>query len=128
MSVIYSPTCINNRLQAVVTTIDAGAGNGKLILMAGSTPISTITLQKPSGTVSGGILTFSGTLTDPSAAGTGNVTTAQIQDSSGNLVVSGFTVGIPGGSQDIIISNGLNSTLIQAGQSVQLLAAQITGS
>jgi len=128
MSVVYSDTCIGNRMQAVVNTIDAGAGNGKLILLAGGTAVSTIILQKPSGNVSGTILTFNGTLSDPSAAGTGTVTTAQVQDSNGNVVISGFTVGIPGGSQDIIITNGLNSTFIQAGQSVQLLAAQITGS
>jgi len=47
MSVVYSIPCINNRLLGVVTTIDAGAGNGLLVLLANSTVICTITLQKP---------------------------------------------------------------------------------
>lgn len=128
MAVVYSLLTINARLQAVVNTIDAGSGNGQIVLLAGGTIVSTIALQKPSGTVNGGVLTFNGTLSDPSASGTGNVTTAQVKDSNGNVVVSGFTVGIPLATADIIISNGLNSTLITAGQAVQLLAAQITGS
>ena len=125
MSVIYSTACITARLNAVVATIGNG---GSLVLFSGSTPISTIPLLNPAGTVSGIVLTFSGTLTDPAAAGTGSITTAQVKDGLGNVVISGFTVGVPLSGADIIISNGLNSTLISAGQAVQLLSAQITGS
>lgn len=128
MSIIYSLAAINARLSGVVTTIDAGPGFGVIVLMAASTVISTITLQKPSATVSGGVLTFSGVLGDPSVAGVGVVTTAQVRDSTGTIVISGFTVGIPGSSADIIISNGLNSVALTSGQIVQLLSAQITGS
>lgn len=128
MSVVYSQACINNRLLGVVTTIDAGAGFGAVTLLAGGTTVSTITLQKPSGTVNGGVLTFAGPLSDPSAGGTGLVTTAHFQDSNANVVASGFTVGIPGSGAEVIISNGLNSTLITGGQVVQLLSAQIKGS
>ncbi len=125
---IYSQTCINNRLLGVVTTIDAGSSNGVMVLLAGGVVISTIPLQKPSATVNGGVLTFSGSLVDPSAAGSGVVTTAQVKDSGGNVVISGFTVGIPGATADIIISNSLNSTLVTNSQVVQVLSAQITGS
>lgn len=128
MSVAYSQTCINNRLLGVVTTIDVGSTNGRLVLLANSTPISTIVMQKPSGTANGGVLTFTGPLTDPSAATAGTVTGGRIQDSNGNIVVSGLTAGIPGSNADIIISNGINSTFINTGQTVQLLSAQITGS
>jgi len=128
MPPVYSTTCINARLQGVVSTIDGGGGAGKLILLAGGTPVSTITLQTPSGSASGGVLTFNTPLTDSAAAGTGTVTTAVIEDFSGNIVVSGLTVGIPLSGADITISNGLNNTLIQTGQAVQLLTAQITGS
>ena len=127
MSVIYSQIAITDRLAGVITAIDAGAGNGQLILLANSTVIVTITMNKPSGTASGGVLTFSTPLS-AAASGTGSVTTAVIEDSNGNLIVSGLTAGIPGSGADIIISNGLNSTLIQSGQVVELLAAQITGS
>jgi hypothetical protein len=44
------------------------------------------------------------------------------------VVVSGLSAGIPGSAADIVISNGINSTFINNGQTVQLLSAQITGS
>lgn len=125
MSVIYSQSVINYRLSGVITELGALA---HLLLKAGGTTVSTIQLASPVGTVNGGILTFSGQLLDPSAAATGVVDSALIQDSSGATAITGLTVGISGGSQDIIISNGLNSTLITAGQTVALLSAQITGS
>lgn len=125
MSVTYSQSVINYRLLGVVTELGALAN---FILKAGGTTVSTIQLASPVGTVSGGVLTFSGTLLDPSAAATGVVDSVIIQDSGGATAISGLSVGIPGGSQDVIISNGLNSTLITAGQTVALLSAQITGS
>lgn len=125
MAVVYSQAVIDARLQGVVTELGALAN---LILKAGSTVISTIQLASPVGTVNGGVLTFSGQLLDPSAAATGEVNVAIIEDSNGSTAISGLTVGIPGGSQDVIISNGLNSTVITAGQTVALLSAQITGS
>lgn len=128
MTIIYSLSAINARLQGVITTIDAGSSNGVLVLLAGGTTVSTVTLAKPSGTVNGGVLTFTGPLSDPSASGTGIVTTARVRDSNGNVIISGFSVAPTGGTADIIISNGLNSTLVTAGQVIQVLAGQITGS
>lgn len=128
MSVDYSPAAIDDRLLGVVAAIDAGGTNGSFQLLAGATVISTISLAVPCGTVSGGVLTFSGTLLDPSAANTGNVNAGVIRDSNGVTVISGLTAGAPLSGSDIIISNGLNSTLITAGQVVSLLSAQITGS
>lgn len=125
MSVVYSQPVTNARLQGVVTELGSLAN---MLLKAAGTTVSTIQLASPVGTVSGGVLTFSGTLLDPSAAATGIVDSVIILDSSGSTAISGLTVGIPGGSQDVIISNGLNSTLITAGQVVALLSAQITGS
>jgi hypothetical protein len=124
MTVTYSVTAINDRLLGVVTAI--GAGN--FVLKSGATTISTIALQNPCGTVSGGVLTFTGTLLDTSAAATGAVNTAVINSSDGLTQVSGLTVGIPLSGADVVISNGLNSTVITAGQVVALLSAQITGS
>jgi len=125
MAVVYSQTVIDARLQGIVTALGA---TSNMVLKAGSTTVSTIQLSSPVGSVSGGVLTFGGTMLDTSADGTGTVDNAIINDSSGNLAISGLTVGIPGGTQDVIISNGLNSTLITAGQVVALLSAQITGS
>lgn len=125
MSVIYSPAAITARMNGVVTAIGNGAN---LILKAGGTTVSTIALASPAGTVNGGILTFTGTLLDPAAAATGDVNSGAIYDSTGTVVISGLSVGIPLSGADIIISNGLNSTIITAGQTVALLSAQIQGS
>lgn len=128
MAPVYNLATINARLQAVANQIDAGGGNGFLLLLANSTVISRVQLARPCGVVSGGILTFLGTLLDPSAAATGFVNSGQFTDSNGVVVASGMSVGTPLQTADIIISNGLTSTLITAGQVVQVLAAQITGS
>ena len=127
MAPVYSLVTINARLQAVLNQIDAN-GNGFILLLSNSTVISRVQLQRPSGVVSGGVLTFVGTLLDPAASATGSVNNGQITDGNGTIVASGLTVGIPTQTADIIIFNGLGTTTITAGQTVQVLAAQITGS
>lgn len=128
MSITYSQAAINYRLQGDVNAIDGGGSNGFMLLRADSTVISTIQLSRPCGTVSGGILTFTGTLLDPSAAATGIVNNAQITDSTGAVMISELSVGIPSAVADVIISNGLGTTAISSGQVVSVLAAQIIGS
>jgi hypothetical protein len=123
----YSQTAVNDRLQGVVTAID-DSGAGFIRLLAGGVVVSSIALQNPCGTVSGGVLTFTGTLVDPSAANTGVVTGARIEDGAGNIMVSGLTVGIPLSGADILLTNGLNTTLITAGQAVSVVSGQIIGS
>lgn len=128
MAVVYSTVAINYRLQGDINAIGQ-AGNGFLILLAGAVHVSTIQLAQPCGTVNNGVLTFSGTLLDPAAAATGTVNGAMITDANGVVMISGLTVGVPPTPGfDIYISNGVNTTLIQAGQTVQVLSAQITGS
>jgi hypothetical protein len=126
--VVYSQTAITDRLNGVITAID-DSGTGKLLLQtAGNVTLSTITLANPCGTASGGVLTFTGAVFDVSAANTGTAVKAVIQDGAGNTMISGLTVGIPLSGADIILSNGLSSLLITAGQTVELLSGQITGS
>lgn len=127
MAVDYSVSAINARLQGVIDTIDA-SGNGNFLIRASATVLSTIQLANPCGTVNGGVLTFQGTLLDDSADATGVADNCTIEDGAGNEVITGLTVGIPLSGRDVIISNGVNSTLITAGNVVQLLSAQITGS
>lgn len=128
MTPVYSESAINARLQGVVTTIDAAGPSGSLKLLAGATIISTIPLTVPCGTVSGGVLTFTGDLSDVSADNTGFVDSGAIYDKNGTVVVSGLTAGIPSSGADILINNGLNSTLINQSQVVQVLSATIRGS
>lgn len=127
MAVQYSITAINDRLEGVVTAIDQN-GNGFLRLFAGGTLVSSVQLANPCGTVDHGILTFSGTLLDPAAANTGFLNSGRIEDGAGNVMISGLSVGIPLSGDDIIVSNGLNTTLVTAGQTVLVQSAQITGS
>lgn len=126
MAIDYSLDCINNRLQAVIDTID-GSGSGFIILRNGTTELVSIQLATPCGTVSGQVLTFDGTLQDTATA-TSSADNCIITDAVGATVVSGLTVGIPLSGADVIISNGLNNTLITSGDTVQVLSAQITGS
>jgi hypothetical protein len=122
----YSVLALTDRLQAVSNALDEGAGPGQLVLLAGSSPVCTVPLAKPSATASGAVLTFNGTPLVAIAAGTGTITSAQLQDSNGVMMVSDLSIGIPGSTSDVIIANN-NSTLISAGQSVSVLAIQITG-
>jgi len=127
MSVDYSIDCINARLQAVVETIDGGGGAGFMVLRAGATVLVAIQLATPCGTVSAGVLTFTGTLLDP-AIGTGLADNCIFQDSNNTDVITGLTVGIPLSGSDVIISNGLNNTLITTNDTVEVTSATITGS
>lgn len=121
----YSLTCINNRLQAVVDTIDGGGSNGFLVLKQSGITVVSIELARPCGTVSAGVLTFDGTLTDTAIA-SGLVNTAVITDSNGVDVVTDLSVGIPLSGAQVIISNGQNSTQINIGDTVEA-TAQIQG-
>jgi hypothetical protein len=118
---------VTARVAAVASVIDSGPGNGLLQLLAGATVVAIFTLAKPSGAANGGTLTFLGTPIITTAIASGNITTGMITNSAGTLVVSGLSVGPPGGDFDLVISNGANSTAITAGQTVTLLAAQLVG-
>lgn len=125
MAVIYAADVKNDRMTAVRDQIDAGAGPG--ILEIGTTGmalvLATITLNDPSGTVTGGVLTFSGTpLSDVSADNTGTAAEARIRDSNNNDVVTGLTVGT--GGQNVV----LDSTSITAGQTLTITSATLTHS
>lgn len=122
MAVVYSATVKDARLTAVVTAIGA---SGKIeIGTAGMALIlAVIDLNSTAGTVSGGILTFSGfPRSDTSADNSGVAAAARIRTGANADIVTGLTVGTSGA--DII----LDSTNITAGQTVTLNAASITHS
>jgi hypothetical protein len=119
----YNTTLKNTRMTDVVTAI--GATGFLNIYTAGlALLLATIPLANPAGTVSGGVLTFSGTpLTESSANASGtaaaaNVTTAT--GGTGTIVISGLTVSSTSG--DIVLS----STNIVAGQPITITSAAIT--
>lgn len=123
MAVNYSTAVKTARMTAVRDQIDAGTGAG--ILQIGTTGMGTvlaeITLNDPSGTISGAVLTLSGfPKSDTSANATGTAAAARIRDSSGNDVITGLTVGTTG--SDI----NLDSVSITSGQTVTINSATIT--
>lgn len=127
--ITYSTSGLNDRLLGVVAAIDAGGTNGalKLLTSSGAT-VCTFSLAVPCGTVSAGVLTFSGTLLDTSAAATGFVNAARVEDSNGSIVVSGLTIGTSAaGPYDGFLINGLGTTKITAGDVVSCPSATITG-
>lgn len=123
MAVTYTTAVKTARMTAVRDQIDAGTGAG--ILQIGTTGMGTvlaeITLNDPSGTISGAVLTLSGfPKSDTSANATGTAAAARIRDSSGTDVITGLTVGTTG--SDI----NLDSVSITAGQTVTINSATIT--
>lgn len=123
MPVVYSPAVKTARMAAVRDQIDAGAGPG--VLQIGTSGMAVIlaeiTLNDPSGTVSGDVLSLSGfPKSDPSANNTGTPASARIRDSSGNDVITGLTVGLS--AADII----LDGVSITAGQTVTINSASFT--
>jgi hypothetical protein len=124
MSVIYAATLRTARLNAVLTAIDADVGAAKLEICSAAyaAVLATITLNDPAGSVSGDVLTFivSPQPQDASADNTGVAAIARIKDNSGDIIVSGLTVGTSGA--DIIVT----STNITAGDTVKMTAGTIT--
>jgi len=122
MSVTYATALKTTRMTDVVAAIDA-SGDGVLnIGTAGmGTLLATFTLSATCGTVTGAVLTFSGTpLVDASAANTNTAASAEVRTGGGTLIISGLTVGTSGA--DI----NLASVAITAGQSVTITSATIT--
>jgi hypothetical protein len=124
MAVTYSTAAKEDRLQAVIALIDAGAGPGTLEIGTSGmgSVLAVLTLADPCGSASGGTLTFDfdPDISDTSANATGTAAEARIKDSDGTVVISGLTVGTSG--TDII----LDSTSITTGQTVTLTTGTIT--
>jgi hypothetical protein len=123
MAVTYTTAVKNARMTAVRDQIDAGSGPG--VLQIGTTGMGTVlievTLDDPSGTVTGGVLSLSNfPRSDTSANATGTAAAARIRDSSGTDVITGLTVGLS--AADVI----LDSLSITAGQTVTINTAAFT--
>lgn len=118
-AITYAAATKTARMNAVVTQIDAGAGNGKLEIgtTGMATVCATITLNKPSGTVSGSVLTYSGFPKTVAASATCTAAAARIRDSNNVDIVTGLTVGTS--ATDIILDN----TSINSGQNVTINAS-----
>jgi hypothetical protein len=118
MAVTYATNLKADRMTAIITRLDAQSGNA--ILKIGTSGMATtlvsITLAKPSATVSGGVLTFSGLPKSATATGAGTAAAAQLTDSAGTVWIDGLTVGT--GGTNVVIDN----TNIAVGQTVNFNA------
>ena len=122
MALGFATTLRTARASQIVAAIDAGAGAGKLRLYNGTRPatggavttlLAELTFSDPCGTVTSGVLTFSGIASDASADNTGTATWFRIVDYTGAFVLDG-TITVTGGGGDITMT----STSIQAGVTV----------
>lgn len=135
MAVVYATNTKNNRLKmaflagavtpAAGESADANTGNATLVIgtsaLSGATGVLvTITLQKPSVSITGGVATILGVPLSGTAAAGGTAAKAEIRDSAGNVIVSGLTVGTS--ATDVIVAN----TTISSSQSVQVTSGTFT--
>lgn len=123
MAVVYTTAVKSARMTAVRDAIDGGTGAGKLEIgtAAMASVLAVITLGDPCGTVTNGVLTFSGfPRSDTSADASGTAAAARIRTSEDTDVVTGLTVGTSG--TDVI----LDSVSITAGQTITINSASIT--
>ena len=124
MTVSYSATLKNTRMQDVITAIDSQAAVGTIeIGTSGLAAVLVIvSLQKPSFSQASGVINMHGVPLSGTATGTGTAASARIKDGAGTIQVSGITVGTSG--SDI----NLNSVTINNGQVVTLNNGTITHS
>ena len=122
MAVNYSATVKDNRMTQVLNAIDGdvGAATIEICTAAYASVLVTFTFSDPAGSVSAGVLTFSGMPKAATAGNSGTAAVARIKDNSGDVIVQGLTVGTSG--TDIIIS----STTITASANYSLTAGSIT--
>lgn len=104
---------------AVRDAIDGGAGAGKLVfrlsgtVSAPGTAVATLTLSKPCGSVTNGVLTFSAITSDTNATGNASpVATATLQTSADSVQVH---CAVAASGSDINMTGGLT---IGAGDTV----------
>lgn len=123
MAIVYNATLKSTRMTDVVTALGT-TGFLNIYTTGGGTLLASIPFSNPAGTVTGGVLTFSGTpLTESSANASGTAATATLTTAAnggGTVVASGLTVSSSAG--DLVLS----STNIVAGQPVTITAASIT--
>lgn len=119
MSLTYTTAVKSARMTATRDQIDAGTGAGILEIgtAAMAAVLATVTLDDPSGSISGAVLTLAGFPKTVAATGAGVAAAARIRDSANTDKITDLTVGTSG--TDIILDN----TNIAIGQNVTINAS-----
>lgn len=130
-SLSMSSSLRNARLQKIIDALDAGPGPGTIKLyttplpsttgaaITSQTLLGTLTLSDPSGTISGGVLTFSTISDDTSADADGVIAWGRMQDSTGAFVLDATA----GTSGTVFI---FNTTTVVTGGVIRMVSASIT--
>lgn len=127
-----SDTIRTSQATDIRTAIDLQSSAGKLKLYSGTRPakngtattlLSTMILNKPSFTISSGVMTLivSPAISDTNAANAGTATWARLTDGGDNFVAD-LLVTVTGGGGDVTIDN----VSITAGGTVNLTGGTIT--
>jgi hypothetical protein len=124
MAISYDTQTAAARLQATVNNVDGGPSFGLLVIgtasLTGATGVlATITLQKPSYSVSGRTATLLGTPLSNTASATGTAALAELRDSTGVARVTGLTVATSGANIN------LGSVSITSGQTVTITSGSM---
>ena len=129
----FSTALRNARLNAIISTLDAGTANASFKFYSGTKPattggaitsqvlLGTCALSKPCATVTTGVLTFESITDDPVADDTGVITWARALDGDGNFVMD-MDCGIDGTNAMIIFGQ----TSVQAGGVIRVTAGTLT--
>ena len=105
----FASSIKNNVLTPIQTALDAGATGGTVKIYTGTIPttpdtavttqtlLGELTLSKPCGTITNGVLTFGAVTQDSSANATGTATWARLSDGNGAAVMD-IDISATGGS------------------------------
>lgn len=131
--IIKLATSVRNAMaQAILDALDVGSGPAVLEFYDGAMPanlgavttqvlLGAVTFSDPSGTISGGVLTF-GTVTQDSAAdASGTASWVRIKASTGTVVIDGDVTNT-GGTGFV----KMNTTAIVAGGPIQVSSGALT--
>jgi hypothetical protein len=129
MALRFSNAVRTSRATVIRDAIDAGAGPGVIEIRTGAQPatpdtaatgtlLATIPFDDPSGTISTGVLTFTGLPnSDLAADATGTAGWARVKDSNGNAVLD-VAVSVTGGGGELQFADPAFTT----GEEIQLTA------
>lgn len=119
MALTYTLAVKSARMNAIITEIGA-SGKLEIGTTGMATILATITLNATAGTVSNGVLTFSGMPKTASATAAGIAAAARIRKSDNTDIITGLSVGVS--ASDVIIDN----TNVALNQNVNVTSFVIT--
>lgn len=120
MAITHSAAVRGTLAQAILTAVDAGSTFGKIVCMtSGDADVATFTLQKPSFSRSGAVLTLLGVTLSTVDTHTGTIAKFKVVDSDDAVVYQG-TASTSGA--DLTVDN----TSVTTGQTCRITAHSYT--